>query len=148
MDNIKKFTKEQVLKFKEIVTEIHPEMDALTGLPAKPTSVDPTAVAQNPALFKHFEAYEELFMQLVYEQVEEDTGLFLEVSVRNHKGEVNALTDGGNPGCKTVATWRYEDEIEAMFKILIKNCVGTFVDDMLLESFEAAVDTIKEWIGQ
>ena len=148
MYNINKFTKEQVLKFKDIATEIHPEMDAFTGLPAKPTSVDPASVAQNPELFKHFKAYEESFMQLVYEQVEEDTGLFLETSVRNHKGEVNALTDGGNPGCKTVATWRYGDEIEAMFKILIEDCVGTFVDDMLLESFEAAVDTIKEWIGK
>lgn len=148
MNNVKKFTKERLLKFKDVVAEIYPEMDAFTGLPAKPTSVDPAAVAQNPELFKHFKAYEESFMQLVYEQVESDTGLFLEVTVRNHKGVVKALTDGGQPGCKTVATWRYEDEIEAMFNILVKKCVGTFIDDLLLESFETAVDTIKEWLGQ
>lgn len=148
MNHVKKFTKERLLKFKDVVTEIYPEMDAFTGLPAEPTSVDPAAVAQNPELFKHFKAYEEAFMQLVYEQVESDTGLFLEVDISNHKGVVKALTDDGQPGCKTVAIWSYEAEVEAMFNILIEKCVGTFIDDLLLESFETAVDTIKEWLGQ
>lgn len=96
----------------------------------------------------NWEFYEEVFMQTVYETVEENTGLFLEPSVKPEYGTgiVVAWTNGGNEDCEEAGSFKFEDELTAMLGVL-QDITGEITEDTFNEAVDKAVEIITGWLG-
>lgn len=88
-------------------------------------SSDATDYNEKYVTLAQHDAYEEELMADAYYKAEQKISemynipkVMLEPSVQQGRGCVNAYTDGGEPGCETISSFDFADEIEAVWDLI------------------------------